>query len=78
MKLVISPAKSLNYTSELPTKEFTQSCFLKEAEQLNNILKSKSPDDLSKLMSISSSLGDLNYKRNLFVGFKGKSYRNRI
>ena len=64
MKLVISPAKSLNYTSELPTKEFTQSCFLKEAEQLNNILKSKSPDDLSKLMSISSSLGDLNYKRN--------------
>ena len=23
MKLVISPAKSLNYTSELPTKEFT-------------------------------------------------------
>ena len=64
MKLVISPAKSLNYTSELPTKEFTQCCFLKEAEQLNNILKSKSPDDLSKLMSISSSLGDLNYKRN--------------
>ena len=64
MKLVISPAKSLNYTSELPTKEFTQSCFLKEAEMLNNILKNKSPKDLSKLMSISSSLGDLNYERN--------------
>ena len=64
MKLVISPAKSLNYSSELPTMEFTQSCFLNEAEQLNNILKSKSPDELSKLMSISSSLGDLNYKRN--------------
>jgi cytoplasmic iron level regulating protein YaaA (DUF328/UPF0246 family) len=40
MKLVISPAKSLNYSSELPTMEFTQSCFLNEAEQLNNILKS--------------------------------------
>ena len=64
MKLVISPAKSLNYTSELPTKEFTQSCFLKEAETLNDILKNKSPNDLSKLMSISSSLGDLNYERN--------------
>ena len=64
MKLVISPAKSLNYTSELPTKEFTQSCFLKEAEMLNNILKNKSPNDLSKLMSISSSLGNLNYERN--------------
>ncbi|MDA9357030.1 peroxide stress protein YaaA [Flavobacteriaceae bacterium] len=64
MKLVISPAKSLNYSSELPTKEFTQSCFLKEAEMLNNILKNKSPNDLSKLMSISSSLSDLNYERN--------------
>ena len=64
MKLVISPAKSLNYSSELPTKEFTQSCFLKEAEMLNSILKNKSPNDLSKLMSISSSLGDLNYERN--------------
>ena len=64
MKLVISPAKSLNYSSEIPTKEFTQSCFLKEAEVLNKILKDKSPKDLSKLMSISTSLGDLNYQRN--------------
>ena len=31
---------------------------------LNNILKNKSPNDLSKLMSISSSLGNLNYERN--------------
>jgi cytoplasmic iron level regulating protein YaaA (DUF328/UPF0246 family) len=64
MKLVISPAKSLNYSSEIPTKEFTQSCFLKESEVLNKILKDKSPKDLSKLMSISASLGDLNYQRN--------------
>ena len=64
MKLVISPAKSLNYSSEIPTKEFTQSCFLKESEVLNKVLKDKSPKDLSKLMSISTSLGDLNYQRN--------------
>ena len=64
MKLVISPAKSLNYSSETPTKEFTESCFLKESELLNNILKEKSPNDLSKLMSISTSLADLNYQRN--------------
>ena len=64
MKLVISPAKSLNYSSEIPTKVFTQSCFLKESEVLNKVLKDKSPKDLSKLMSISTSLGDLNYQRN--------------
>ena len=59
MKLVISPAKSLNYTSELPTKEFTQSCFLKEAEMLNNILKNKSPRELEILINLDKSFGDL-------------------
>ncbi|MCH1547017.1 MAG: peroxide stress protein YaaA [Flavobacteriaceae bacterium] len=64
MKLVISPAKSLNYTSNLPTKEFTQSCFLSEAKNINNILRNKSPKDLSELMHISDKLGELNYQRN--------------
>ena len=64
MKLVISPAKSLNYTSDLPTKEFTQSCFLAEAKNINNILRHKSPRELCALMSISDHLGELNYQRN--------------
>jgi len=64
MKLVISPAKSLDFTRSLPTESASQSCFLKEAESLNNILKSKSPKELSQLMSISPSLGELNYQRN--------------
>jgi len=64
MKLVLSPAKSLNFESELPTNISTQACFLKEAERLNKLLKKKSARSLSKLMSISNNLGQLNYERN--------------
>ena len=38
MKIVISPAKSLNYESELPTAKFTSPEFIKDAEKLNKIL----------------------------------------
>ena len=61
MKILLSPAKSLDYKSKLPTLKTTEACFLNEAEHLNLVLKGKSPKDLSDLMSISSSLGELNY-----------------
>lgn len=64
MKIVISPAKSLNFESKAPTQEFSQPIFLKEADRLSNILKKKSARSLSKLMSISPALGQLNYERN--------------
>jgi len=64
MKIVISPAKSLNFESEVPTTDFTQPIFLKQAERLNRILRKKSARSLSKLMSISPTLGQLNYERN--------------
>lgn len=64
MKLVLSPAKSLEYDRELPTLKSTEACFLKEADRLNKLLKKKSPKSLSRLMSISDSLGQLNYDRN--------------
>jgi len=64
MKLVLSPAKSLDFKSDLPTTKITESCFLKESERLNKLLKKKSARSLSKLMSISPSLGQLNYERN--------------
>ncbi len=64
MKLVLSPAKSLNYESPVPTQLTSESCFLKEAERLNKLLKKKSAKSLSKLMSISDNLGQLNYERN--------------
>jgi uncharacterized protein len=64
MKLVLSPAKSLNFEGKLPTSLTTASCFLKESERLNKLLKKKSARSLSKLMSISNNLGQLNYERN--------------
>ncbi|GGW71811.1 UPF0246 protein [Winogradskyella epiphytica] len=64
MKLVLSPAKSLDYETKLPTTRTSEGLFFKEAEQLNKILKKKSAKDLSKLMKISDNLGQLNYERN--------------
>ena len=64
MKLVISPAKSLDFETAVPTTEFTQGIFLNEAEKLSTVLKKKSPKKLSELMSISPKLGELNWQRN--------------
>lgn len=64
MKVVLSPAKSLNFESKVPTETYTEATFLTEAERINKVLKSKSPKSLSKLMGISESLAELNYNRN--------------
>jgi cytoplasmic iron level regulating protein YaaA (DUF328/UPF0246 family) len=64
MKIVISPAKSLNFDKELPTAKYTQALFPKEARQIHKVLKQKSPKELSELMDISDKLADLNWQRN--------------
>ena len=64
MKIVISPAKSLNFESELPTQNFSEATFLKEARQVHKELKKLKPKDLSKLMDISEKLAELNWERN--------------
>jgi len=63
MKLVLSPAKSLDLESKVPTNISSEACFLTEAERLNKLLKKKSARSLSKLMGISPALGQLNYER---------------
>jgi cytoplasmic iron level regulating protein YaaA (DUF328/UPF0246 family) len=40
MKIVISPAKSLNFETELPTLKYTEP-FLKESRQIQKVLKQK-------------------------------------
>ena len=64
MKLVLSPAKSLDFETQLPTRKNTQPDFLKQSERLNKELKKKSVKALSELMSISKNLSQLNYERN--------------
>ena len=60
MKIVISPAKSLNLDKELPTQLYTESAFLKQAETIQKTLKNKKPKQLMELMHISEKLGELN------------------
>ncbi|MFT5251680.1 MAG: cytoplasmic iron level regulating protein YaaA (DUF328/UPF0246 family) [Flavobacteriales bacterium] len=64
MKIVISPAKSLNFEKELPSTQFTESSFLKESREIQKVLKQQSPSNLSELMHISDKLADLNWERN--------------
>ncbi len=63
MKMVVSPAKSLDYESKLPTTRGTQPQFLETTVKLNRKLARLSKNEIAKLMSISDKLADLNYTR---------------
>ncbi|MFD0798129.1 peroxide stress protein YaaA [Maribacter chungangensis] len=64
MKIVISPAKSLDYKTQVPTSKYTEPVFLESAKKLNKVLAKKKPKELSALMSISDNLAQLNWERN--------------
>ncbi|AEW85101.1 hypothetical protein FCOL_01260 [Flavobacterium columnare ATCC 49512] len=64
MKIIISPAKSLDFEKKLPTDQFTQPSFLNKSEEIIKLLKQLTPNDLSNLMKISPALGELNWQRN--------------
>lgn len=64
MKIVISPAKSLNYEKTVPVTTYTEPQFLKQAATIQNTLKKKKPNELSELMDISAKLAELNWQRN--------------
>ena len=64
MKIVISPAKSLDFERALPLKKYTEPIFLEHAKKLNKVLQKKKPKALSQLMDISDNLAQLNWERN--------------
>mgnify|MGYP001054254032 CR=1 FL=1 len=64
MKIVVSPAKSLDLESPLPIQEHSEPQFLMEAQKINRILAKKKPKALSQLMQISDGLAQLNWERN--------------
>ncbi len=64
MKIVISPAKSLDFEAPLPIDKFTQPLFLEQSQKLNAVLQKKKPKALSKLMDISANLAQINWERN--------------
>ena len=64
MKILISPAKSLDFESHVDNLEYSKPIFLNKTSEVNSLLKQKSPTDLMKLQGISQKLSDLNWKRN--------------
>ena len=63
MLTIVSPAKSLDYSSPVKTKKHTEPTFLNEAEQLIGKLRTLKPADLSSLMNISDALAQENFYR---------------
>ena len=63
MLMVISPAKTLDYTSPLATEEFTQPRYLEQSSQLIEVLRELSPNELADLMKLSDKLAGLNVAR---------------
>lgn len=64
MKIVISPAKSLDFETQLPTTSYTTYNFAKESATIDKVLKKQNPKQLMELMHISDKLADLNWNRN--------------
>ena len=64
MKILISPAKSLNLTSEIPFGESTNPVFSKETTEIISKLKKLSISSLSALLGVSDKLAQLNWNRN--------------
>ncbi|WP_407324063.1 peroxide stress protein YaaA [Tenacibaculum maritimum] len=64
MKIIISPAKSLDFETKVPTTLHTQPQFKEKSEKLNKKLKTLSRKELSELMKISDDLAAMNYDRN--------------
>jgi len=63
MLTVISPAKTLDYESPLPSRRSTQPALLEQSIQLIEKVRQQSPEQLQRLMGISSTLAQLNYQR---------------
>lgn len=63
MLLLLSPAKSLDYESPVPSETATDTRLDKHSKKLAQVLKKKSAADLRELMGISESLAQLNAER---------------
>jgi cytoplasmic iron level regulating protein YaaA (DUF328/UPF0246 family) len=64
MKIIISPAKSLDFESKVPTEEFSNYQFLKQSVAIDKVLKKQKPKKIMELMDISENLANLNWQRN--------------
>lgn len=63
MIFLLSPAKTLDYTSPLPAVPHTLPAFAQDAQRLVEVLRRQSPQQLASLMAISDPLAALNVAR---------------
>ena len=63
MLIVVSPAKTLDYESELPTLKTPQPRLLDDSEVLIERARQLSPADVSSLMKVSDKIAHLNVER---------------
>lgn len=61
--MVLSPAKTLDYTSPLATSQNTQPLFISKSQQLIDICKKLSPAQIATLMKVSDKIASLNAVR---------------
>ena len=63
MLIVLSPAKTLDFESKLPTRKTSTPVMVGDSAELIDVLVAKSPHDVASLMSLSSELAELNVER---------------
>lgn len=63
MLFLLSPAKSLDYDTPPHIAVHTQPLFKRQSAELIDLLKAKSPQEISTLMKLSDALADLNVAR---------------
>jgi uncharacterized protein len=63
MLFLLSPAKSLDYESPLATSTHTKPLFTPQSAALIDVLKTKTPQQISTLMKVSDALSGLNVAR---------------
>lgn len=63
MLCVISPAKTLDYETKVPTRRKTQPELLSDSELLVNDARQLSPEGIRELMGVSDNIAELNHQR---------------
>ena len=63
MLVLLSPAKTLDYTSEEPIAATATPTLRKKTSELITLLKKKSANEIGELMHIKEKLSTLNYER---------------
>lgn len=90
MLIVISPSKTQDFSKSFESKTHTIPVFLKESQELINLLKTYKLAELLTLLKVSKPLAELNYKRiknwdvlhpekkskTAILAFKGEAFEN--